>query len=377
MRSFSTTVYANRIQQAQRLCESKKLDGVIIGTGAQLAYLTGCWASTHERLTALVIPATGTPRFILPQVDRASLTHSPLGSLDLDFYGWVDGDNPYEIAAAAFVGKHDVTIGVGSDLSAHHLLTLQALLPGATFALATSVLAEMFVAKDPAEIAELERAGKAIDRVHAQVPALLQAGRTEREVAADIERLILSEHELVDFIIVGSQANGANPHHDYSDRVLETGDMVVVDIGGSLDTGYHSDCTRTYCVGGPNALAGNPHAALAKDLYDVLFEAQQAAVDAVRPGARAEDIDRAAREIIQRAGYGDDFIHRTGHGIGLSTHEEPFIIEGNALVLEEGMAFSVEPGIYIEGKVGARIEDIVVVTATGCRQLNNQPRNLL
>lgn len=372
MSFFPPQVYAERIARAQQLCKDKGISGLIIGTGAQLAYLTGSWASTHERLTCLVIPASGTPRFILPAVDRAELPQTPIPELDVEVVGWVDGKNPHELAVEPFRNELRGTIGVGQHLTADHLLKLQGLLPNMSFVLASQVLTELFIRKDEAEIDQLRQAGAAIDRVHARVPELLAEGRTEREVAAEIEKLILEEHSAVDFIIVGSQENGANPHHDFSDRMLETGDMVVVDIGGTYGHGYHSDCTRTYIVGGPEALTNTK----ALSLYEVLFAAQKAAVDAVRPGMTAKALDAIARTPIAEAGFGEQFIHRTGHGIGLSTHEEPFIIEGNDLVLEEGMCFSIEPGIYLEGEVGARIEDIVVVTADGCERLNKQPRIL-
>jgi Xaa-Pro aminopeptidase len=218
-------------------------------------------------------------------------------------------------------------------------------------------------------VAALRAAGQAIDRVHARVPGLLRAGRTERQVAADIADAIIEEgHARADFTIVGSGPNAASPHHDVSDRVLQPGDAVVVDIGGTMPSGYCSDCTRTYVI-------GEPPAELAA-YYPVLRDAQQAACDAVRPGVSAESVDAAAREPITAAGYGQFFLHRTGHGIGLEVHEDPYIVSGNAQQLRPGMAFSVEPGIY-PGPHGARIEDIVVCTPDGCERLNNAPRDLV
>ncbi|MFI5503787.1 M24 family metallopeptidase [Corynebacterium kutscheri] len=371
---FSTQVYLDRIHRVQMLAQEKGLSGLIIGSGAQLIYLTGSRISTHERLLALVIPAHGTPTLVLPAVDRGDIAKSPLAQLGFHIITWEDGENPHHIAITALALSPTTTtpeIALGSELSADHVLALMALLPHASFSLATSVLAELFIAKDSPEIADLRFAGEAIDRVHAQVPELLRAGRTEKEVAKDLEQLILREHKTVDFVIVGSAENGANPHHDFSDRVLTVGDMVVVDIGGTTALGYHSDCTRTYIVGGLES--ANPDALA---MYEVLFQAQKEAVQAVRPGVTAHYIDNVARQAITQAGYGEYFIHRTGHGIGLSTHEEPFIMAGNDLVLSPGMAFSIEPGIYIPHQYGARIEDIVVVTDTACELLNNQPRIL-
>ncbi len=198
----------------------------------------------------------------------------------------------------------------------------------------------------------------------------LRPGRTEAEVGADIAEAIVAEgHVSAEFVIVGSGPNGASPHHDVSDRVIEAGDVVVVDIGGPVPEGYHSDSTRTYAVGEP----ADPEV---RDGYAVLQRAQRAAVEAVRPGATAQEIDTAARRVITDAGFGECFIHRTGHGIGLDVHEEPYIMSGNDLPLEPGMAFSVEPGIYRAGRWGARIEDIVVVTADGVEPLNTRPHEL-
>jgi Xaa-Pro dipeptidase len=199
----------------------------------------------------------------------------------------------------------------------------------------------------------------------------LRPGRTEAEVAGDIERAIVAEgHTEAAFIIVGSGPNGASPHHDVSEREIRPGDVVVIDIGGPLGTGYNSDCTRTYAVG------GEPPAEVRK-VYDVLRRAQEAACASVRPGVTAESVDAVARSIIADAGFGPRFVHRTGHGIGLDVHEAPYIVGGNERLLEPGMAFSVEPGIYLDGEWGARIEDIVVVTEDGGDRLNGRPRDLV
>src|SRR6266581_1906493 len=223
--------------------------------------------------------------------------------------------------------------------------------------------------RSAAEVAALGEAADAIDRVHARVPGWLQPGRTEREVAADIADAIIGEgHDRTDFTIVASGPNAASPHHGASDRVLAPGDAVVVDIGGTMPSGYCSDCTRTYAIGAP------PPGFAA--YYQVLKDAQEAACAAVRPGVSAEAVDAAAREPIAAAGYGEHFIHRTGHGIGLECHEDPYIVAGNTEPLEPGMAFSIEPGIYPGGH-GARIEDIVVCGEDGCIRLNNGTRELV
>ena len=369
--TFSADVYAQRLHAAQKAAADKGIDLLLIGTGPDFAYLTGSWVSSHERLTVLVVPQQGNAWIAAPNTDITDIKAAPVGELDVELRGWNDGENPYEFAlrgAGDGLGK----VALGQSLTADHVLRFQDLLPHASYELATYALAELFTRKDEAEIAELRKAGHAIDAVHAQVPQLLQAGRTEAEVAHELEKLILQEHSVIDFVIVGSGPNGANPHHSFSDRVLAEGEPVVVDIGGTLPSGYHSDCTRTYVVGGDISKAPRDF----QDAYAVLADAQAAARAAAHPGSTAADIDAITRQAISAAGWGDYFVHRTGHGIGLSTHEEPFIMEGNDLALEEGMAFSIEPGIYLEGKWGMRLEDIVVLTNDGYESLNQAPRDV-
>jgi Xaa-Pro aminopeptidase len=249
------------------------------------------------------------------------------------------------------------------------VLRLREALPGARQELASLALRDLRARKSPAEVAALREAAEAIDRVHAQVPRWLRPGRTEQEVAIDIADAILAEgHATVDFTIVGSGPNGASPHHIASDRVLQRGDTVVVDIGGTMPSGYCSDCTRTYAIG--------PPAADVAAYYQVLKDAQEAACARVAPGVTAEAVDAAARDPIRAAGYGEHFVHRTGHGIGLETHEDPYIVAGNTEALQPGNAFSVEPGIY-PGPHGARIEDIVVCTPDGGERLNRANRELV
>jgi Xaa-Pro aminopeptidase len=248
---------------------------------------------------------------------------------------------------------------------------VQRAVPGAALELAAPVVDRLRMVKTGAEIAELAAAGAAIDRVHARMGEWLRVGRTEAAVGADIASAILAEgHVSVDFTIVGSGPNGASPHHELSSRVVEAGDLVVVDIGGGTPTGYRSDCTRTYVVGGSAD-------AEVREWYGVLQESQAAATAAVQPGVPAEHIDAVARNVISQAGWGEHFIHRTGHGIGLDTHETPYIVSGNGITLAPGMAFSIEPGIYLAGRHGARIEDIVVCTDDGVQVLNNGPRELV
>lgn len=368
--TFAPEVYAQRLKRAQEITKAAGIDAVVVATGEDFFYLVGSTLSSHERLTALIIPAEGTPQLFAPGTDILDLNLSPVPQLDVQVHGWNDGDDIYGQVADA-IGRDASKVAATAALTADHLFQLQGVI-SAEWVLANTALAELFSSKDPAEIDELRKAAQAIDRVHAQVPELLQPGRTEREVADDLEALILKEHVSVDFVIVGSMENGANPHHSFSDRVINAGDPVVVDIGGTLASGYHSDCTRTYVAGGDITKA--PEDFLAA--YKVLQDAQMASLQFAKPGRTAEEIDASSRTPISQAGYGEYFTHRLGHGIGLSGHEEPFIIAGNDLVIQESMAFSIEPGIYMPGKWGMRIEDIVTTTKDGIESLNQGPREL-
>ncbi|RZT17027.1 Xaa-Pro aminopeptidase [Kribbella sp. VKM Ac-2569] len=343
--------------------------GLVITPGSDLRYLIGQPGGSLERLTTLVIPADGAPALVVPKLEAPGYDDLSLAELGVDIVTWVDGVDPYNLVAERLSGAERVAV---SDFTpALHVFGFRDALPKAEQVLAGPIVRELRMRKDAAEIEALRKAGAAIDRVHARVGEWLRPGRTEAEVGSDIAAAIVEEgHTEADFVIVGSGPNGASPHHALSDRVIEAGDVVVVDIGGPVAEGYNSDSTRTYAV-------GTPRDADVAATYAVLQEAQQAAVDAVRPGATAESIDAAARDVITAAGFGDYFIHRTGHGIGLDVHEEPYIVAGNELTLEPGMAFSVEPGIYQAGRWGARIEDIVVVTADGVESMNNQPHDLV
>lgn len=367
-------VTLDRVHTAREVADETGVDLLVVTPGSDLRYLCGYDAHAMERLTALAVPRRGEPFLVVPRLEAPMVDASPAGTLGLEVLAWDETDDPFALlarTATARLGSAPVRVAVGDRTWALHALGVQGALPGAALQLGSPVVDRLRMVKTPAEVAELAAAGAAIDRVHARMGEWLRAGRTEAEVGADIAAAILAEgHVSVDFTIVGSGPNGASPHHELSDRVVEAGDVVVVDIGGETATGYRSDCTRTYAVGrdpGPEVA----------EWYAVLQEAQRASTAAVRPGVTAEQVDAAAREVITAAGWGEYFIHRTGHGIGLDTHEAPYIVAGNDLPLQPGMAFSVEPGIYLPGRCGARIEDIVVCTADGVTALNEGPRELV
>ncbi|MGX1806237.1 M24 family metallopeptidase [Nocardia sp. NPDC055321] len=364
---FSADVYGARLERAAELTRAAHLDALLITPGPDLQYLIGSRAQSFERLTCLVVPASGeTPSVIIPKLELASLGASAAGELGLQVVDWVDGVDPYALVKSVL--NAGARTAVDDAMPALHLLPIADRL-GKVPVSATSVLRELRMIKDPSEIEALRRAGAAIDRVHARMGEFLRAGRTEAEVGADIAAAIVAEgHTQAAFVIVGSGPHGADPHHEVSDRVIEDGDVVVIDIGGPVEPGYFSDSTRTYIL-------GEPSEEIAAQVAE-LERAQAAAVAAVRPGVTAQSVDAAARDLLAASDLAEFFVHRTGHGIGLSVHEEPYIVAGNDLVLTEGMAFSIEPGVYFPGEWGARIEDIVVVTADGCESFNKRPHGL-
>ncbi len=368
MTAVETVVDGRRLEAARDAARRAGVDALLVTPGPDLFYLTGYRAIALERLTCLVVPASGEPVLVAPRLEVPAAQASPLGGLGVPISSWSETDDPYALVASLVPAAE--TVAVADSMAAAAVLRLRDAMPAARQQLAGPVLRELRMVKGKTEVEYLRRAGHAIDRVHEQVPGFLRPGRTEREVGEDIAEAILAVgHVTVDFVIVASGPNGASPHHEVSDRRLQVGDPVVVDIGGTMPSGYCSDSTRTYAIGHA------PDEFLA--YYAVLQDAQQRAVASVRPGVSAESIDAAARDLIAEAGYGESFIHRTGHGIGLETHEEPYIVAGNSRPLEPGMAFSIEPGVYRAGAHGTRIEDIVVCTEDGVLMCNNRPHEMV
>jgi len=364
-----TSEHADRLRRAQAEARRTGVDALLVSPGADLGYLTGYDAPPLERLTCLVLPADGDPRLVVPALEEPAAMASPVAGLGLEVVSWQETEDPYALTVS-LLPSGATAVAVDDRMWAVKALALAAAAPHVRQQAAGPVLRELRMRKTPAEVAALREAGAAIDRVHDRMGEWLRPGRTEREVAADIAAGIVAEgHARADFGVVASGPNAASPHAEPSDRTVEPGDVVVVDIGGTTFAGYCSDSTRTYVAG------GEPPADFAA-YYAVLLEAQHAQCEHVRPGVTAESVDAVGRGIIVAAGYGDRFVHRTGHGIGRETHEEPYVVAGNTLELEPGMAFSVEPGIYLPGRHGARIEDIVAVTDSGGERLNQTSREL-
>jgi Xaa-Pro aminopeptidase len=360
------SVYLDRLQRVRKGMADQGVDVLLLSLGHDLPYLTGYHAMPLERLTMLVVPRDGEATLVVPQLEAPRVVEQP------DVFtiaSWPESADPVDLVAGLCEGAS--TLAVGDQMWARFLVELLPRLPGAVYRRAVDIVGPLRLVKDAAEIAALRAAGAAADRVARQLQGgqIPLVGRTEAQVSADISARLLDEgHDKVNFAIVAAGENAASPHHHASARAIQVGEIVLCDFGGTMD-GYCSDTTR--CV-----FTGVPPAEIA-DAYAVLHAAQAAGVAAATVGTACEDVDRAAREVIAAAGYGDNFIHRTGHGIGLEEHEDPYIIAGNSEPIVAGHAFSVEPGIYVAGRWGMRLEDIVVASDAGPQSLNSSDHGLV
>ncbi|MFI1762611.1 aminopeptidase P family protein [Streptomyces sp. NPDC020800] len=375
---FTADDYRARMERAARSAADAGLAGLLVAPGPDMVWLTGYTpTAVTERLTVLVLTPGHDPVLVVPTLEAPDAEHAT-GASGLTLHDWTDGKDPYAVTAALLGGRglphspkgaEGAPIGISDNTWAMHLLGLQRTLPGTSYASLTDALPMLRAVKDAAELDLLAAAGAAADRAFEEIRKVPFAGRRESDVGHDLADLLRRfGHSQVDFTIVGSGPNGANPHHEVGDRVIQGGDMVVLDFGGLKD-GYGSDTTRTVHVGEPTEEE--------RTVHDIVRAAQEEGFRAVRPGVACQEVDRAARAVITDAGYGACFIHRTGHGIGVTTHEPPYMIEGEEQPLVPGMCFSVEPGIYLPGRFGVRIEDIVTVTEDGGRRFNNTTREMV
>lgn len=355
--------YAGRIARARAGMRAQGLEWLIVAASADLTYLTGLHAKPGDRLTALLLPRDGDATLLMPAFEAAPLDPAAIPATLLP---WSDGADPLRLALER-IGEARA-IGVSESMWARDLLPLLAALPGAHVVTATPALRPLREIKDAAELDLLRRAAHAADRVFERIAGVGLEGSTEREVAEMLGDFLIEEgHDAPAFTIVASGPNSASPHHEPGERRLARGDLVVLDFGGCID-GYYSDITRTVAIGEPGAEL--------RALYEAVRAAQEAGVRAVRPGATTGAVDAAARGALEAAGYGPYFTHRTGHGLGLEVHEPPYLLADSATELRPGMVFSVEPGAYLAGRFGVRVEDIVAVTPDGVERLNQADRAL-
>jgi Xaa-Pro aminopeptidase len=359
-------VLAERVDRVRRRMAAEGVDVLLVSLGADLPYLTGYEAMPLERLTMLVLPVDGDATLVVPRLEAPRVEERP------DVFTlrpWEETEDPVAIVAA--LAGRPSTAAIGDRTWARFVLDLQQRLPGTAWRRASDITGPLRAVKGPDEVAALRRAAEAADRVAAALRAgdIPLVGRTEADVSAELGRRLVEEgHARVNFAVVGSGPNAASPHHEPGERVIERGEVVLCDFGGTTPDGYCSDITRCVHVGEPPAEV--------VQLYAVLQEAQAAAVAAAVVGTPCEAVDAAARRRIAAAGLGDRFLHRTGHGIGLEEHEDPYLVEGNTEPLVAGHAFSVEPGIYLPGRTGLRLEDIVVATDAGPEPLNQADHDL-
>ncbi len=372
------SAYAGRFERAREGLRGSGASALLLGLGADLRYLTGYTAHALERLTLLVLRPDGGAALVAPRLEAMAAAESPAAAEGLvEIEAWDETEDPYALVAArlrdADLGSPNARLLVDPALPARHLLGLQRELP-ARFGLSTEVMRELRITKAEDEIELLRRAARAADRVVSRIAGGPLLGRTEAEVSREVRDLLIVEgHDDASFAIVASGPNGASPHHGAGDRRLEPGDPVVLDIGGTIE-GYGSDITRMLWITGADGAVAPTSEFL--QVFELVRAAQAAATAAVRPGARAGDLDEVARSVIRDGGFGDDFLHRLGHGIGLEAHEEPYLVAGNDETIEPGHAFSIEPGIYLDDRFGVRIEDIVVCGRDGPDVLNEAPREL-
>jgi Xaa-Pro aminopeptidase len=355
-----------RLERVRSEMARNELDYLLVGPSTDMVYLIDFPVRQSERMTILVIPRDGTPRLVMPGFELPRVESLPPL---FEPAPWEDGEDPAPVLAALLDGGGaDPSVAVGGQLFSHFLFRLQAAAPAVRWSSGDAVLEGVRMRKSPFEVDALRRASEAADAVFEELLTLPVAGMTEREVLVEIHRLLIEKgHDTVGGGIVGFGPNGASPHHHVTDRRASAGDAVVVDFGG-VRKNYRSDITRTFHVGEPSDDF--------RRVYEVVNESNEAAFRHVRPGVTAQELDAVARDHIAAAGYGEAFLHRTGHGIGLDGHEAPYLVRGDATLLETGMTFSIEPGIYLPGRFGVRIEDIVVVTADGAERLNRSTHEL-
>ena len=362
--------YADRFARTRAEMARQGVDHLLLSVGADLPYLTGYNAMPLERLTMLVLPAHGEAVLVMPAFEMSRVDEIS----EYSVLGWTEMQDPIELVRS-LVGAGG-RVAFGDQCWGRFVVDIINALPQATFLKGTDVMTPLRACKDDHEIAVLRAAAHAADRVAKQlhdgdIPLI---GRREIEVSADISRRLIAEgHSKVNFAIVAAGENASSPHHSAGQRMIGSNEVVLCDFGGTFTVDnslpYCSDITR--CV-----YTGEPPTEFS-DMYAVLYEAQAAGVRSAVIGATCESVDAASRAVIDGAGFGEYFTHRTGHGIGMDAHEEPYMVGGNSLPLAAGHAFSVEPGIYVSGKWGARLEDIVVATDNGPDSLNRARHHLV
>lgn len=354
--------YASRLARVQTAMSINDISWMFLSIGADLPYLTGYAAPYTERLTLLTIPVDGPATLLVPKLEEPRVPDGPF-----EVIAWTESEHPVQMLKSLL--RPGGRVAIGDQTWASVLVELETSLDIAEWFPASELTASLRMVKESEEVAALQRVASQADHVAERIPNEIRfVGSTELEVSLKVRQMLVEEgHDVGEFAIVGSGPNGSSPHHEPGDRIISTGELVVIDFGGSLG-GYKSDTTRTFSVGPPTRHQ--------QEVHEVVLSANKAGRSRVAPGVPCEDVDTAARQVIDDAGYGEYFIHRTGHGIGLEVHEHPYLVAGNSQPLESGMVFSVEPGVYLPGEFGVRIEDIVACGDEAVINLNDSPRDL-
>ncbi len=346
------------------------LDGIALVPGPNMLYLSGIHVHLSERPIVLFIPADEEPTIIIPTLEAEKARKA--GIQEDHIFAWTDEEG-YTSAfqrACAYLELSDVLLGVEAlYMRVLELELLRRYAPGLETAHAEPILGILRLKKDQTELATMKRATEVAEQAITQLLPRIKVGQTEKQIAAMlVQELTQAGSDSVAFgPIVSTGPNSASPHATPTGRPIQSGDMLVIDWGAIVDD-YPSDITRTYAV-------GEVEPEFVK-IYAIVQQANQAAKAVAKPGATGQEIDRAARKVIEEAGYGKYFFHRTGHGLGLEVHEPPYIMEGNTEPLTTGAVFTIEPGIYLPGRGGVRIEDDVVITSDGCTSLTSLSREL-
>jgi D-alanyl-D-alanine dipeptidase len=355
---------AERTARVQQAMGAQGIEYLVVGPSSDLVYLIDLDTRQSERLTVLVVPRDGTSTLVMPGFETPRVAGL---AATFDTATWDDGEDPFAVLASVL--RKPRTVAISPQLFSHFLFRIRDVLDGSDCRNGASILEPVRMRKSPWELEQVASASSAADAAFEALVETSLEGATEREVQERISNLLIEKgHESVSGVIVGVRGNGASPHHRAGDTRLEAGSPIVVDFGGSFNK-YRSDITRTFHIGEPTQEF--------HEVYEIVDQANRKAFELAKPGVRAADVDAEVRAYIAAAGYPDAFVHRLGHGIGLEYHEPPYLVAGSDDVLEEGMTFSIEPGIYLEGCFGVRIEDIAVVTSDGARRLNLSTHELL
>lgn len=364
------SIYGRRIEECRAVMSEQGFDMMILFPSSHMYYLSGFRDEPGERMLFFLVPIEGDPLFIAPKLYE---NHIKRDSSFRKVYTWEDSEKPIDILRRSLKDmgiSQDAKIAVDDSTWAMFMLSLEDILPKAKFFRASQVISRLRIKKSEEEIRWMSEAGVVMDEVFAVIIRSKICGMTEVELAAFLEYEMKKRgcDKIAFETLVASGPNGAIPHHRAGNRTINVGDVVILDYGCQIH-GYCADMSRTIVCGEPSKEV--------QAVYETVRRAQEEAMQVIKPGIAAQEVDRIARGVISKAGFGENFPHRTGHGIGLDVHEEPYIVEGNDLLLEKGMVFTVEPGIYLPESFGVRIEDTVVVMSSGVRRLTNCTRELL